>query len=229
MSFCSNCGCELSSTTKFCPSCGTAIGNVAVAVKEKEETVAATAISKRDMAFLYTYFLQKDNEYKEYDALSVKITKYGKLRKYISVLFLAVFGIVPATSEVSKELSTVLSALWIILDIGVIVGLKILLSSKLKKSKARMEELNQILSEHYNAYGSCPIGIEYTRPSDIAQIQDVIRSGRAETISEALNIIIDDIHKANMERHAAETEAATKEAAKSAKAAARNTFLNLIK
>ena len=233
MSFCTNCGCELTTTTNFCPNCGAGTGNTIVAVKEE---VVATSISKRDMtlneiSILYNYFLEKNNEFNEFDLVNNKIGKIKKLRNILGgLVFFAIIGFFSIFQTPKNEIiENILGTLVSLAALGSEIAIFVFLTKKIKKLQNRSNELNQILTQHYEAYNNCPIGIEYSRPEDITKIYDVVRSGRAETIPEAINLIIDDMHKAKMEHHAAETAAASKETARAAKAAARNTFLNLLK
>ena len=65
--------------------------------------------------------------------------------------------------------------------------------------RTRINELAQELTQHFRAYGYCPVGPEYTNPSILQQIMSVIQSGRAETPKEAINVLLDDAHKSSME------------------------------
>ena len=81
--------------------------------------------------------------------------------------------------------------------------------------------LNYELYNHYIAYKNCPIGPEYTNPANIRVILDTIISGRADTIKEAINILVEDAHRKRMEDYAAQTADFARRAAVQAGRAAR--------
>ena len=39
---------------------------------------------------------------------------------------------------------------------------------------------------HYNSYGECPLGVEYSNPKTIERIYDMVQRGEADTIQEAV-------------------------------------------
>ena len=56
--------------------------------------------------------------------------------------------------------------------------------------EAESDRIEDLIIDHYNKYENCPIGVEYTRLGDIELIYDTIRQGRADTIKEAMNLLI---------------------------------------
>lgn len=66
----------------------------------------------------------------------------------------------------------------------------------------------------------CLIGAEYTNPKVITQLANIFRAGRADTIKEAINVLLDDAHKSNVELQAQLSAQAARQAANGAKTAA---------
>ena len=91
---------------------------------------------------------------------------------------------------------------------------------KLEVAVERQTVLGNELSTYYADYGYCSVGLEYTKPSTLSTLYDIVRKGRASNPGDAINLYLDDIHKANLEKSAIETADAAKKAAKSAKKAA---------
>lgn len=65
-----------------------------------------------------------------------------------------------------------------------------------------MTDIENQLEVYYRDYGYCPIGIEFCDPDIIKSLADVVRTGRADTIKEAINVLLDDAHKTTMEMEA---------------------------
>ena len=58
----------------------------------------------------------------------------------------------------------------------------------------------------YAEYPLCPIGPEYSNPDVLYALLQVIQSGRADTIKEALNILIDDSYRQKMQEYSQKIE-----------------------
>ena len=242
MAFCSKCGAEITTEGKFCPKCGAPISGAEGIVasngnnveQDKNSTKNVRNESLVEIQNVYDYFSKKVDSYNQFDMLNNKIASFPKTKKTILgaaiIILVGIYIIIVNNSEVIPDL--VCKILEYGLSVLSLVGY-ILIRIKLKKTnKANIElrdALNREITDYYNAYVNCPIGIEFSRPQDISMIMNTIRSGRADTISAAINIILDDEHKANMERKAGEIAQASKEAARAAKAAATNSFINLFK
>ena len=82
------------------------------------------------------------------------------------------------------------------------------------KTFQRYDEVTAELFDYYQQYGTCLVGSEYTNPSNLITIMNTIKSGRADTTKDAINLLLEDTYRNNMQRIAAQ-------AARSAAAAAR--------
>ena len=87
--------------------------------------------------------------------------------------------------------------------------------------KLQMQQLNDELVAYYNDYpGFCPVAFEYSHPASIAELMDLIRLRRADTIKEAMNVMIEDIHRANLEQSQQEILYQTQNASRAARSTA---------
>ena len=91
----------------------------------------------------------------------------------------------------------------------------------LKHYKERYNQLGEDLSNYYENYGYCPVAASYTNPRILREIRKPIEMGRADTIKEAMNLLVQDAHNAEMEAQAAATAQSASMAAQSAANAAR--------
>ena len=84
----------------------------------------------------------------------------------------------------------------------------------------RLVELADELHTHFVNFGYCPIGEEFTNPAILSKISENLRTGRANNITDAINIMFDDAHKSQMEWAAMETAHSARQAAAGARTAA---------
>ena len=91
---------------------------------------------------------------------------------------------------------------------------------QLQQTKERLATLADELTAHYRSYGYCAVSPEYTNPKILETIKEKVWSGRADTIKEAINIMLQDEHYSEMELQAALTAKSAASAARGAKAAA---------
>ena len=139
--------------------------------------------------------------YKEYDSL---IKSYQKLSNGKDLkLGIIVFSIILGIPALLSLLMGSPIGLLFLLPILFLCLLKYNEGKKYKinseRIKERFKEVKLELVNNYNNYANCPIGFEYSNPEVIAIIKKTLISGRAESLKEAINIILDDIHKRNLE------------------------------
>lgn len=72
-------------------------------------------------------------------------------------------------------------------------------NKEIRKNTSRLCEIEGELEEHYRAYGTCIVGYEYTNPYILQSIRKVLCSGRADSIKEALNVLINDARMDEMQ------------------------------
>ena len=209
MAFCNECGTNLNGAS-VCPNCG---ANTTVVVQSGTANVLAGGDVRQntlaEFQKLLEYFGQKQAAYNEFDELYAE----------------------------AQERSGKIYGVWTVIGIGAIVfgvtnilvmilGIIILIVSSTSKNnnkqrlevvQARLVELETELVDYYNAYVNCPIGLEYVRPDVLFALNELVRNGRATTISEAINIFVADAKQEEMLQLQREAAESAKEAAKSAK------------
>ena len=83
---------------------------------------------------------------------------------------------------------------------------------KVKYQKESDELLDELWS-NYISYGPCLLGFEFTIPENLEEIRDLLLSGRANNIRDAVNTMLDDKHKRQLESLAAATAKYAQQAA----------------
>ncbi|MBO7453052.1 MAG: zinc ribbon domain-containing protein [Clostridiales bacterium] len=204
-----------------------------------EQTAKARMDSLNEMNNMLSYFGQMAQQYDEYDHCNKMIPilqrGVGKARlvwgiifccigAYIGLMTLMAFASSSSRGSVAVALAMIFfAACFIIPGVLMIVSRSVAANKKRKELENmlnREAELATILTQHYNNYGFCLIGAEYTNPKILSRICDIIRSGRADTPKEAINILLDDAHKSMMQLQSQLTMQATRQAARGATAAA---------
>lgn len=276
MSFCVNCGAQISEQHKFCPNCGTtqtaAEDTVAMNTNQGampqynqtpygnmpqnmnynnpyystpyNDSMAVRQNELNTMDKLINYFSAKQHLYDEYDYASNMIYRLsrfgGKAALIWSIILLSaalvffISSITAGTNDLyssyqQEEQATVFAALGIVALVagGGLMGLFLGLKGKRRRQLAhftdRYFQLSDELYQYYCGYANCPIGPEYTNPTNLAVVKRTIVSGRAYTIRDALNILVEDAHRARMEDIATQTAQYAQQAAQYAQQTAANT------
>lgn len=276
MSFCVNCGAQISEQHKFCPNCGTTqtAAENTVAMNTNQGTMPqynqnpygnmpqnmnynnpyystpyndGMAVRQNElntMDKLINYFSAKQHLYDEYDYASNMIYRLSrggaKAALVWSIILLSaalVFFISSITSGTNDLYSSYeqeeMAATFVILGVislvagGGLLGLFLGLKGKRRRQLAhftdRYFQLSDELYRYYCGYANCPIGPEYTNPTNLAVVKRTIISGRAYTIRDALNILVEDAHRARMEDIATQTAQYAQQAAQYAQQTAANT------
>ena len=215
MNYCTNCGSELNGA-KFCAKCGARVGEVSQVLNES--LVRRQSLEK--MQELIAYF--GTNIEKETEFLSARLdVEKLKNKKNKGCLKL---GIVLELPSILLLLLGAVDAAFFFAIPGIIVfGIYAMLrnknAEKIEKAEKKQQEIWAEIQEYYNAYPDCPMGIEYTSMTNLLQIEDIIRSGRKNTIGEAIQAILDDEHTMRMEDEAKRTRESAEEAAREAREA----------
>lgn len=84
----------------------------------------------------------------------------------------------------------------------------------------QLSELRTSLEQHFSAYKNPPVGFEYSHPAILIELIHIMKSGRADTIKEAINCLIEDIHRQEMLNVQKETAKNAEDAANAARATA---------
>lgn len=215
MGFCSKCGNQLEEGADFCPKCGnpanggiTSFSGGNAMNQNNPEFVRMNTLA--EFARFRDYFSQKASQYEELDEASEIVKEnsvpLSKARRFWGIMIM-IFGFICIPIGLADIKGSGFAE--IIGGIGIMtVGFLLFFSyvhgmkkrkENVEKYTKRHEELYAELKEYYLAYGVCPVGIEYTTPSGIEALGNVFREGSAYTFKEAVQVIKDDEHRANLE------------------------------
>lgn len=223
MAFCKQCGADLNGAN-FCPSCGTA-ANADIVAAQPQNVAPVGADSRQrslaDLDHMMRYFGMKQKQYDDYDTVTEEV-ETRKSKTHLGLL-LTFVGILVFFFVIGTEFSAKISG-------GLFFGVPFLIAyillrrnnkKKLDVALVKQAKLATELNDYYAAYGYCSVGFEYTNPKILYQINDIIRIGRANNPGDAINLLLDDIHKEKMEKEAQATRLAAEEGAAQAKQAAK--------
>ena len=216
--FCQKCGNQVDNNASFCPYCSSPISGAQpsrVSSVQMRQQTRQDEIGELDK--MIQYFSQKQAQYDEYDAVCARLDPYY-LRKRPSLI---IWGLVSIATGI-----LLLTGGVFVVGIIAILGGGALVFAFIKSTQARTKnyaaasqryyELSEELYQHYINYGPCLVSASYSNPSNLAAIKQTIQSGRADTIADALNVLLDDEHKAAMEAYASKTLSSAQEAARAA-------------
>ena len=182
----------------------------------------------QEMSRMYDYFSQKAAEYSEYDAINATLDEYDKRRPGLLVWGIILFSIgffmtVGFAANKGPAGAIVFSVLMMLGATGMILAFVFGTASRKKNKETALIRLVQLTDElhtHFVNFGYCPVGEEFTNPAVLSKIGDNIRSGRANNIRDAINIMFEDAHRTQMEYAAIETMHSARQAAAGATTAA---------
>lgn len=238
MSFCRNCGTQLSDSSTFCPSCGTKVENsltagmpqtAAAPYGQFNNGVSMKSIRKMQVAEaddVYQYFMKKSDAYDELVDCQRKLANIKPPKRSYLFMLLSLYILVPVMGAVPGVVTVLLFGLFVVVFILLVKRYKRKVKecdNLMESMQSRIDDLSNELADYYDAYPDCPIGPEYTFPSVLNELIDYVHSGRADSLKEAINIMITDGKLADMEMN---TEAAASGARTAAVFSALNFFLN---
>lgn len=204
--FCSKCGKEIPDDSAFCSNCGNVISgsvrsDVSSAATEQRNTREETS---QIVDTLTEYFSEKNYLYRELDLVNKNLVKVN-MRSYYWKMLVAIsfFGtLIPSLIALAVDfeyaggVATVAFLIATTLALIIPAIVKVVRRNELNKRQANLADE---ITDYYNQLNYCPLGVEYTDPEILAELKALIKSGRADTLKEAINTMVDDIHKNNME------------------------------
>jgi|GEM_PF-1347690 len=205
--FCPNCGQQIADGSAFCSVCGKSTTNITptpvMDFQAQKQAVRQSEISALSQAL--NHFNQKRDEFTEYDYVCELVNHYAKGAKGS----LLVWGIIIATVGLlcclAGEEAFLGSLIAFVVPGGAMIFGGIMMKVKNRKNYAYFQQeyarLSEELANHYVAYPNCPVGPEYTNPEILEIILGVLQSGRADTIKEAINLLIDDAERSEMSEY----------------------------
>lgn len=225
--FCSSCGCDMSANSTNGVSAPT-MNYGAQFMQAQQYQMQKNAVRNGEMETLkraYEHFNIKRAEFQSYDDVSKKLNHYsrgartGLLVWGIIITVIALTIIAPLLGGDNSGTAMVFFLMFLIPGSLMIFG-GIMMKVNNKKKFAYYEgeyiRLSNILNEHYKAYPQCPVGAEYSNPEIIEVIMGILESGRADTIKEAINVLVNEVNQAEMRLYLQNIESYAKSASDSA-------------
>ena len=243
MNFCAKCGNKVGS--EDLPSAlrngsGTSAGAIQKSMDLRNESMT-------ELYRMIQYFSKKSVQYGEYDRLNELAGKpstgYRSPLRKIGIVLIAIglplIALVIKLFIDDKEkfsgdnpqypMSDFLIPLFVLIAV-VAIGVVLIVLYRVEKLRHKQKEINtlrrmgdlsQELGAYYLDYGPCVVGYEFTNPQVLQMIANTISVGRADTPQAAINLLLEDAHKANMEYQMARTAYAAERTATAAEAIAR--------
>lgn len=216
--YCPYCQTVLVDDAVFCSQCGkrvkaNPVQPAAVPVNPQMQQYQAQKDAIRDSELtllnrLMQHFSQKQSAYDLYDTVCERVNHFakgcsnalliwGSILVSFSLLLILMFipeiqeGVLPI-----EELPEVLAVMGILIfgpGIMMIIGgilMKVNNKRQLTKYRQQYAGLSYELRQHFLSYPNCPISPEYTNPRVLVKLQNLITSGRTDTVKESLNSLV---------------------------------------
>ena len=204
--FCPICGHQSPDGLQTCAVCGNALPQY---VRQSYVDYQARKNNLRNSEMMalsqaIEYFSHKRAAFDRYDAVCEKINHYARGARSALIVWgsiIAGFSLIyifmrlfvaPYVAGTWAGVSSV-AAVGLLPGILMIVGgilMKVNNRSKYRKFLMLYAEPSQELFDYYVRYPNCPVGPEYVNPAAMLLVLDVLRSGRADTIKEGLNLAV---------------------------------------
>ena len=218
--FCPYCGAAAPDDSLFCISCGKQLLADQTAVIQSQMQMfqlqkQATRQSEiQALTDTYQHFARKSDQFKRYERVCSLVNHYAKGSSNALIIwgcivstlgYLITMALISLSSETSLSAASLPFILF--LDVpGILmliggIALKINCHKKLRRYKQEYAYLSQELYDYYIAYTKCPVGPEYVNPEILEQILNVLQSGRADTIKEAINLLVSGINQVKIEKY----------------------------
>ena len=164
---------------------------------------------------MINHFSAKQTQYDEFEKVSEEVEARSS-KGFFGWIIGAIISIV--VGLISKSVFFYIAAAAFV---AAFVLFKILNKKKLEAATTLQNKLLRELQDHFDAYGYCSVGFEYTKPSTLETLYEYVRTGRVNTLGDAINEYMKDIHNQrieDMQKDILETE---REIAKNTKKAAK--------
>lgn len=223
--FCNNCGSQVPDGASFCNNCGASIAGAAQAQMQQFQN-QKNAVRQSEIASLedaIAYFGQKRDLYNEYDLVSELVIDFARGAKKSLLVWGIIISALGVLMLLAGPEAFAGALLFIFPGAAMIVGGILMQVNNKKKYAYFSSEYTRIsaeLTDYYNAYPNCPVGAEYSNPEILESILGVLRSGRADTIKESINLLISDAERSEMQATMQAIEAYTAKTSASASTAA---------
>lgn len=220
--FCPNCGKPVAAKETTPASASTPCVENAYQSPLKQR-VDVRVTESAELSKMMGYFSEKQDKYQKFDELVKKfahIVASKRVPLLVWGIILLTMGFITLIAQFSDLARVVYGAsgtyilnnkyMGIVLVLFNLVGAACMIAGFIINSVNRNRSFNNCLNElrdiskelyeHYDAYGTCIVSVEYTNPEVLGAILNTIESGKADTAKEALNIL----EAANQRRNAVE-------------------------
>jgi len=209
---------------------------------ESETTAISDTRNARDNDILalkkcFEYFSKISGDYEKNNRLHARMrelnTRSGCLPTFLLFLLALLSYIL---SDYIPFPYSVFASITIV--VVIIIALFIRKNINRKMTNNQINDTYELLKRHYERFENCPIGIAFSDPHIIMQLIHLIEIRRADSIKEAVNVYVEDVHRRevlsiqqqiamNAERAANEASRAASNAADAASATRWNTTMNM--
>lgn len=200
--FCSKCGSVIAADSSFCQKCGAEViqqdfENQQVEIRQLKTQQKALREAEIDaINSAIVFFTRKKSEYEDYEEAKLYVEYYslGANSK------LLVWGILTAIlGFVLLSMDAILVSMGILLFflpslLMILGGILMKVNNRVKYNRyiKQRDNLYKVLKDFYATYPDCPVGFEYSNPETLSAIRECILSGRADSIKESLNLLLDE-------------------------------------
>ena len=145
------------------------------------------------------YFSKKKDTFDKYDASSTLVTYYARGARSGLIVWgaiITVLGLIILTG--GKRVLGPACLAFILPGVLMITGgilMKVMNRRNFRRYQQMNFQLSQELYDYYSRYPNCPVGLEYVNPDILQVIMSVLTSGRADTIKESLNLLLQEINQ----------------------------------
>lgn len=246
--FCSKCGSQIPDGAGFCSSCGNAVNAAPAVATPAAPAVDYQAMMQAQMmqaqqfqmqknavrqseinalSAVYHYFNAKRSEFQQYDHVCEQLNHYSRGAKgalLVWGIIIMAFGALMSMGALAGEIPFPVPLFLFIFPGAAMLTGGIMLKKNNKRQCAYYQEeylrLSAELNDYYAAYPQCPVGAEYANPEILELILGVLNSGRADTIKEAINVLIAEANQAEMNAYLQNIQAYSEQASARAGTAA---------
>lgn len=198
---CLKCGSQIPDDVFFCGVCGTEVTHASPqdvqSQMQAQFQMHKNAMRQSEMQIMgqaIEYFSQKKDTFNEYDVSTHNLINYATGTKngliiWGAILTVTFFSAMSVPGKGFRIFCTISLILSLIMLAGGIL-MKVNNRRKYRHYQSENFRLSKELYEYYSKYPNCPVGMEYVNPEILQKIMDIMVSGRADSIKEALDIFI---------------------------------------
>ena len=207
--FCPNCSNKIDDNSDFCSYCGTQINSNTSLITTKNnsfptDTTSISQLRKEELQKaddMLLHFSSMQAVYSAYDMAAeniIKCQRYSKAALIWAIITSPFTILISIATLISSQVFNSTEATFAFLLANAFSGFLFTfyfrrtakIKSRLQASVEEFCEYSSLLMKHFRAYEDCPVGPQYTNPENLRTIKNTIISGRADTVKEALNILV---------------------------------------